>query len=131
MTGGHGMPNQTRRLPMKTRTVLILITLLCAAMASVLSAYTATIVVSNTNDSGPGSLRAALAVAHDGDTIDATGVSGTILLTSGELQINHNVTIHGPGAAHLAVNGNATDRVFENFAGPVTISGFTITHGFT
>jgi Right handed beta helix region len=87
------------------------------------------IVVTNTNDSGPGSLRNALAVANDGDTIDATGVSGTILLTSGELQINHNVTINGPGAGNLAVNGNATFRVFENFASNVTISGFTITNG--
>src|SRR6516162_5724256 len=129
MTGGHGMPNQTRRLPMKTRTVLILITLLCAAMASVLSAYTATIVVSNTNDSGPGSLRDALAIANDGDTIDATGVSGTILLTSGELQINHNVTIKGPGAENLSVNGNAASIVFDNTAANVTISGLTITNG--
>jgi hypothetical protein len=45
------------------------------------------IVVTNTNDSGTGSLRDALAIANDGDTIDAIGVSGTILLTSGELQI--------------------------------------------
>ena len=45
------------------------------------------ITVTNTNDSGPGSLRAALAAANDFDIIDATGVSGTILLTSGELQI--------------------------------------------
>jgi len=45
------------------------------------------ILVTNTSDSGPGSLRDALAVAREGDTIDATGVSGTILLTSGELQI--------------------------------------------
>ena len=87
------------------------------------------ILVTNTNDSGPGSLRDALAVANDGDTIDATGVSGTILLTSGELQINHNVTINGPGAQNLAVNGNATFRVFENFASDVTISGFTVTNG--
>ena len=87
------------------------------------------IVVTNTNDSGPGSLRQALAVANDGDIINATGVSGTILLTSGELQINHNVTIDGPGAQNLAVNGNATFRVFENFASNVTISGFTVTNG--
>src|SRR5262249_11653942 len=89
------------------------------------------IVVSNTNDSGPGSLRDALAAANDGDTIDATGVSGTILLTGGELQINHNVTINGPGAEDLAVNGNATSRVFENFASDATISGFIITNDFT
>jgi hypothetical protein len=89
------------------------------------------IVVTNTNDSGPGSLRQALADAYYGDTIDATGVSGTILLTSGELQIlTDGVTVNGPGAGTLAVNGNGTSRVFENFAlGYITISGFTITNG--
>jgi hypothetical protein len=98
-------------------------------MASVQSAHAATITVTNTNDSGPGSLRDALAIANDGDTIDATGVSGTILLTSGELQINHKVTINGSGAGKLAVNGNATFTVFDNGASNVTISGFTITNG--
>jgi hypothetical protein len=87
------------------------------------------IIVTNTNDSGPGSLRQALADANDGDTIDATGVSGTILLTSGELQISHNVTINGPGAENLAVSGNNTSHVFENFASGATISGFTVTAG--
>jgi hypothetical protein len=90
------------------------------------------IVVTNTNDSGPGSLRGALAAANDGDTIDVTRVtsaSRTISLTSGELQINHNVTINGPGAGKLAVSGNTTFRVFENFGSNVTISGFTITAG--
>jgi Right handed beta helix region len=87
------------------------------------------IVVTNTNDSGPGSLRQALVDANDGDTIDATGVSGTILLTSGELQISHNVTINGPGAENLAVSGGGNSRVFENFASGATISGFTITAG--
>ena len=115
---------------MNTRIVLILITLLYAVVASAQSARAATITVTNTNDSGAGSLRDALAVANDGDTIDATDLSGTILLTSGELQITHNVAIDGPGAGNLAVSGNATFRVFENFASDVTISGFTITNGF-
>ena len=86
-----------------------------------------TCTVNSTGDSGPGTLRDCLASAAD--TIDATGVSGTILLTSGELQITHDVTINGPGAANLAVNGNATFRVFENFASSVTLSGLTITNG--
>ena len=89
------------------------------------------IVVTNTNDSGPGSLRDALAIANDGDTIDATGVSGTILLTTGELQIIHNVTINGSGAGNLAVDGNAISRVFENFASNATISDLTLTNGLT
>ena len=88
------------------------------------------IVVTNTNNGGPGSLRNALAVAKDGDTIDATGVSGTILLTSGELNVDKNVTIGGPGANHLSVDGNAQSRVFFINAGKtVTISGLTITNG--
>ena len=87
------------------------------------------IVVTNTNDNGPGSLRDALAVANDGDTIDATGISGTILLTSGELQITHAVTINGPGAESLIVSGNGTSRVFDNLASNVTISGFYIGGG--
>jgi len=45
--------------------------------------------------------------------IDATGVSGTILLTSGELLVTNSVTILGPGPADLAVNGNAASRVFH------------------
>jgi hypothetical protein len=87
------------------------------------------IVVTNTNDSGPGSLRNALSIANGGDTIDATGVSGTILLTSGELWINHNVTIKGPGAETLAVNGNGSSRVCTTVAPDVTITGLTITNG--
>ena len=87
------------------------------------------IVVTNTADSGPGSLRDALAAAVDGDIIDATGISGTILLTSGELQITHAVTINGPGAGSLAVDGNGTFRVFDNLTSGASISGFSITNG--
>jgi hypothetical protein len=56
--------------------------------ALTISAPATIIVVSNTNDNGPGSLRQALADANDGDTIDATGVSGTITLTSGQLLVD-------------------------------------------
>ena len=95
-----------------------------------LSTQAATITVTNTNDSGAGSLRAALTSAANGDTIDATGMSGAILLTSGELFVDKSVTINGPGAANLAVDGNHSDRVFQ-VANPVTvtISGLTITNG--
>ncbi len=39
------------------------------------------------------------------------------------------MTINGPGAGNLAVNGNAASRVSENFASNASISGFTITNG--
>ena len=107
--------------------LVCVVVLACYGLSPALNANTIT--VTNTNDSGPGSLREALAVAIDGDTIDARGISGTILLTTGELQVAHTVRIKGPGAGNLAVDGNATSRVFENFASSVTISGFTITNG--
>jgi len=86
--------------------------------------------VSNTNDNGPGSLRHALVDANDGDTIDATNISGVITLTTGQLQVDKSVTIEGPGADSLAVDGNAQTRVFFIVSGvSVTISGFTIRNG--
>src|SRR5262245_56360130 len=67
------------------------------------------IVVTNTNDSGPGSLRQALVDANDGDTInfDPSLVAQTITLTSGQLYIRRDVTVTGPGAPFLTVDGNA------------------------
>src|SRR4030095_3977880 len=95
-------------------------------------AHAATITVINTNDSGPGSLRQALAVAHDGDRI-AFAVSGTITLTSGELQVTKNVTISGPGADHLSIYASqqwGPQATFHVVSGKtVTISGVTITVG--
>ena len=89
------------------------------------------ITVTNTNDNGPGSLRQVLADAIDGDTINFA-VTGTIGLTSGELLVDHNITISGPGAENLAVNGNAKSTVFHIAPGEtVTISGLTITNGYT
>src|SRR6266550_4087180 len=87
------------------------------------------IVVTNTNDTGPGSLRQALADANDGDTI-TFAVTGTIGLTSGELLVDKSIIISGPGADNLAVNGNAKSRVFEIGSGrSVSISGMTIVNG--
>lgn len=58
--------------------------------------------VTNLNDNGPGSLRALLATAVDGDTITfQVGLTGSILLTSGTLTVAHNVTIQGPGASTI------------------------------
>ena len=101
-------------------------------MVSVQSARAAIITVTNTNDSGLGSLRQAVVNANDGDTIDFdSSLKGqTITLTSGQLLVNRNVTISGLGADNLTVDGNANGRVFYvNLGNTVTISGLTITNG--
>src|SRR6266700_2018442 len=119
---------------MKPR-ILFLIALLCAAIASLQGVHAATITVINTNDSGPGSLRGALASAVDGDTIDfSITTPATITLTSGQLLVNKSVTITGPGADQLSLNGNHVSRVFQivfqlGSSKTVTISGLTITNG--
>jgi predicted outer membrane repeat protein len=101
--------------------------------ALTIPAHATTIAVTNTNDSGPGSLRQALLDANDGDTIDATGISGVITLTSGQLLVDKSVTINGAGADVLAIDGNAASLVFFIFRNPpgetVLISGFTIRNG--
>jgi uncharacterized repeat protein (TIGR01451 family) len=88
-------------------------------------------VVTNTNDSGPGSLRQVLVDAPAGSTITfANNVSGVITLTSGELDATKDVTIHGPGAQALAISGNHASRILFNPAGvTTTISGLTVRDG--
>jgi Chlamydia polymorphic membrane protein (Chlamydia_PMP) repeat len=98
--------------------------------ATAILAHAGTITVTNTNDSGSGSLRQALADANEGDTI-TFAVSGAIGLTSGELLVDKDLTISGPGADNLAVDGNAKSRVFHISIGrTVVISGLTIKNGF-
>ena len=96
-----------------------------------IQARAATITVTNTNDSGPGSLRQALTIANDGDTI-AFAVTGTIGLTSGGLLIAKNVIISGPGSNQLSIDGNQAVLVFGIFPGKTaTISGLSIRNAGT
>ncbi|MFI5455452.1 MAG: choice-of-anchor Q domain-containing protein [Isosphaerales bacterium] len=86
--------------------------------------------VSNTHDSGTGSLRAAISSASPEDTIAfASGVTGTITLSanSGPLDITQNLDIEGPGAGNLKISANGASQVF-NVNGGVTasIAGLTI-----
>jgi hypothetical protein len=87
--------------------------------------------VTNLADSGPGSLRDALATTSAGGTVDfQPGLNGTITLTSGELDITQEVNIAGPGSSIITVSGNKASRVF-NIRAPftVSISGLTIANG--
>ena len=88
----------------------------------------ATLTVTNLNDTGAGSLRQAIADASPGDTIDFA-VTGTITLTSGQLTINNDLVISGPGSGDLNISGNNASRVFNVTGGQVTISGVTVRDG--
>ncbi|MBK8047729.1 MAG: hypothetical protein IPK16_11720, partial [Anaerolineales bacterium] len=93
------------------------------------------LVVKNTADAGPGSLRAALAVVCDGGAITfapALTASGaaTITLQSNELTIAETLTIEGPGANLLVVSGENRWRVFHVVRGvTAVISGLAIQDG--
>jgi hypothetical protein len=110
---------------------ILFATCLSALCLIALSTQAATITVTNTNDSGAGSLRQAIADALNGDTIDF-GVTGTITLTTGELLVDKGITIHGPGPDQLTVDGNHASGIFYvqlDGGGAATIAGLTITNG--
>lgn len=90
-----------------------------------------TIPVGNCNDSGPGSLRAAVAGALSGDTIDMTGLAcRRINLTSGAILIQqYDLTLVGGGG--MTVDANRTSQVFVHSGhGWLRIRGMTIARGF-
>src|SRR6266850_6081439 len=90
------------RITFNVRSAVTSVTLLFAVA---IPAHSNIIVVTNTTDSGPGSLRQAIILANDGDTIDFDpALNGqTVTLTSDELLISKNIMISGPGANLLTV----------------------------
>ena len=105
----------------------------CQPRVGALEARTllSTLTVTNDNDSGSGSLRGALAAAVAGDTIKfAHSAYGTITLSSGPLQVATSVTIDGPGAKDVTINGNNTFQDLMVDANvTASVSGLTITGG--
>lgn len=115
---------------------LCLFALLCPAVARpefFRNQPAATLTVTTTADNGPGSLRDAIAMASDGDTIqfDAALNGQTISLTSAELAIDKSITINGPGPNLLTVSrSSGTFRIFHVLPGrTVILEGLTIRNG--
>jgi CSLREA domain-containing protein len=85
------------------------------------------------NATGVCTLRAAIEESNASfgqpDVIEFSGVSGQILLTSALPTIADGVTINGPGAGQLAIDGAGSYRVFQNLAGPTSVSGLEFTNG--
>src|SRR5213596_2645359 len=109
------------------RNVIAPLLILMVVLLSGTSWAVNTITVTNPGDIGPGTLREAIAGALPGDTINfATGL-GTITLTSGELVIDKDLTISGPGSGNLTIQRSADSgtpdfRIFDIWSGSVSIS---------
>ena len=102
---------------------------------TLLTAFT----VLNTDDSGAGSLREAIAQANanagaDSISFDAALAGQTIVLTN-ELEVTNDLTITGLGADRLTLDGDNNSRIFNIDDGSnvatitVEISGLTLTNG--
>ena len=105
-----------------------------------------TYTVTNTADSGAGSLRQAVTDANgtaandvivfnipttDANCAAATGVC-TITLTTGEIIVQSaggTLSIQGTGANRLTISGNNASRIFYSNGATFTLSGATLTNG--
>jgi hypothetical protein len=120
-------------------TALALIAALTVVVAPAASAAGGSITVTNQNDSGPGSLRQAIADAAPGDTVivpagpaGPAGLPTPYVLSSGELVISKTLTIAGAGATTTIIDAqNRAFRVIHTMGAgnQITISGVTIRNG--
>ncbi len=88
-----------------------------------------TITVLNSNDSGAGSLRAALTSAQSGDTIAfASSLSNQTITLSSRLDIadGKNLTIDGAAASGLKISGNNANQIFNVNSTSVSQTQFTL-----
>ena len=121
-----------------------LVSMLLAAFTAT-PATAATFMVTSLADSGPGTLREALAQANvlAGPDRVVFAVTGTLTLTSGEIAITDSVEIVGPGADSLTITPSSFGRIFniapatevtcpdtEPPDAPTTLSGLTLAAGY-
>jgi hypothetical protein len=121
------------------KTAVFLLSAVILAVAAI-TGQSAVLNVTNTQDAGPDSLRATVAAAVAGDTIEfniPTSDPGynsstrvfTITLTSGEIVIAKDLTIAGPSGANIAISGNHASRIFNITANGVQISNLSLVDG--
>ncbi len=84
--------------------------------------------VSNLDAAGPGSLAGALEAVDPGGRVEfEPGLAGTI--AAGDLSVSRGVTIDGPGADQISIEGDFRRIFYVDSAEPVTISGLKLTGG--
>jgi CSLREA domain-containing protein len=133
---------ERRRVVQAKQRALVAGATLGATAVFAANAEAATYVVNSTADDVPGTcnpspgvctLRDAISTANaddTADTVDLSGVSGTIALTQGVIEITDSadLNINGPGPGALTVSGgDATGMLQISGAGAVSIFGLTLT----
>ncbi len=92
-----------------------------------------TLLVTNCDDDGgAGTLRTVVASAANGDTIDLSALTcSTITLAQGAVAVDvDDLTLQGPGAQTLTIDGADADSVIAHYgAGTLAIDKLTIAHG--
>ena len=135
---GAPATRRKRRIPALLLALPGVLCLASSAFAAPLS-LTSTLAVTNTNDTGAGSLRGVLTAAASGDTVvfDAgafpAGQGTVIALTGPRIIINKNLTVQGPGAGTVTVS-DSSDGILgvtgsNSAVITVRISGLTLANG--
>lgn len=93
---------------------------------------TTRVVTSCADDSSGGTLRDAIAMANSGDLIELGGLTcSAITLAQGGIPVEvDQLTLHGPGAQALAIDGAGVDRVLVDYGyGTLLLAGVTVRNG--
>jgi hypothetical protein len=123
----------------KLKTVIVRSILLLAFSGGLLGrvglqpAHAASFIVTNTDDSGPGSLRQALASAMFGDTITfAPELTGQTITLASTLVIDTRLTIDGSGLpSQVTISGGNVAHLEITLLGDLTISSVVISNGYS
>ena len=89
-------------------------------------------VTSCADDDGSGSLRSVVTAAGEGDTIDLSALTCSVItLSQGAIPVMLNdLTVIGPGSGKLAIDGAGADRAFVHYGyGTLTLSALTVRNG--
>ena len=91
----------------------------------------ATCTVTSAADSGAGTLRNCVNSLSSGGTITFdSGLNGSTIALASTITINANLTIQGPGANLLTIDGgNSTQLFIINNYNSIVLSGLTLAHG--